>query len=133
MKKLKETALDKITLLELRGKEYYLRLKGIKEEQGKNKAESYGIYFKSTWLGKRKKNVWRNEQGYRINWRYTSKNNVPRDILVCFVRKKIRNQILPEHFKNRLKIDYKDVICIERNTSQDTMEKYRLGFCNSCT
>lgn len=53
------------------------------------------------------------EEVYRINTWFAKLKNVPRNILVYFFGKKIRHQVLQQHFTTRFKINNVDVILLK--------------------
>lgn len=108
-----EYNLDAIALVEMREKEFILRLRGVPEKSDENTRE-YIVSALAQYLQIEEEDLDSEiDKIFRVNSRYAREKKVPRDILIYFVRKVTKEQILKKHYSDRLNIAGKDIIVLK--------------------
>jgi len=92
LEKEQENELDRIALLELRDKEFCLRLRGVPEAKEENLKDKIIQALLGLIDWEEEKMIEEIEKGFRINSRYAAMTNKPRDVLVQFARRKTRDK-----------------------------------------
>jgi len=113
-----EDNLDRMALAELREKEYILRLRAVPEQEDED--------TRGRMICELAKFLEREEQEldieidkiFRVNSRYARIKKVSRDILVYFVRKVTKEQILRKHYNSRLNIEGVEIIVLKEIPSR---------------
>lgn len=82
-----------ITTLECKALENYLRLRGVVEEKEENISEVVSALF-AEYLEEQPEEISYNlDMVYRVNSKYATQNNLPRDVVVQITSKKIKEEI----------------------------------------
>lgn len=104
---------DEMVLMQYRSMEFALRIRGLKENNRENleeicaealaevigvQAEEFSIHI---------------DKVYRVNSWLARQRQLPRDVVIYFTTRKIRNLILQASYKNKIKIEGQEVLMLK--------------------
>jgi len=101
----KDNELDRLTLLEWKEKEYCLRLRGVAEKKEEEIRETVVQMLANLidWEEERlEEDI---ERMFRVNSKYASTHQKPRDIAIEFSRKKTKEMILQASYDKKINIE----------------------------
>jgi len=109
----RETELDRLALLELRDKEYYLRFRGLPEnkEEDLKEVRIQTLAIAIGWDEDRMADEI--EKVFRVNSKYAEINKKPRDVLVEFSRRKVKDLVLQINYDIGMKINETEVTVLK--------------------
>ncbi|XP_048348478.1 uncharacterized protein LOC125431645 [Sphaerodactylus townsendi] len=105
--------MDGMAMLELRQKETFLRIRGLPEEEKENLLERLLPMLSQIWNMEEGTAAREIDRLYRANSKIARDKKLPRDIVIKFVRKNLRDQILYNHSKSKLCIDGNPLIILK--------------------
>ncbi|XP_048363122.1 uncharacterized protein LOC125438713 [Sphaerodactylus townsendi] len=108
-----EIQLDNSAMLEYRQKETYLRIRGFPEVDRENLEERMNPILSMIWKIDERDVNREVDRMYRVNSKIAKDRKLPRDIVINFTRKLLRDQILHYHSANKLQVDGKDLIILK--------------------
>lgn len=99
------TLQNSIVALECKALDCFLRFRGVMEEKGENVSEKMTEAI-AKYLGEQTDEVAFNiDTVYRVNSNYAAQNKIPRDIVVQFSSKKMKEEILSKSYKDPLELE----------------------------
>ncbi|XP_048365764.1 uncharacterized protein LOC125440155 [Sphaerodactylus townsendi] len=104
---------EKIMLMELRSKEKNIRIRGLKEERSEELEKriiaelAKFIEYDAEELEAEIDSI------FRVNSKFARENNVPRDIIVTFLKKETRDALLREQAKQKLRIENQELTLLK--------------------
>jgi len=99
----------RLTLLELKEKERYIRIRGVEEGKEENIKELLIPLIADLVEGEEEKIDDEIEKIYRVNSKYAKINKKPRDIVIEFSGKKYRDMVIQAAFKKKIEIGGNDI------------------------
>ncbi|XP_042299887.1 A-kinase anchor protein 9-like [Sceloporus undulatus] len=128
MDRARQRDLVPLALPEMRGNEVCLRFRAIPEQPNEN-IRGIIIEILTTFL-QRQISEMDSEVGqvYRMNSSITTRKNLPRDVIVHFVRKQTRDQVLQQHYEITLKIAVKDMVVLKEIPERILHSRKEYGF-----
>jgi len=106
----KDNELDRLTLLEWKEKEYCLRLRGVAEKKEEEIRETIVQMLANLidWEEERlEEDI---ERMFRVNSKYASTHQKPRDIAIEFSRKKTKEMILQASYDKKINMEGEDIM-----------------------
>lgn len=124
----RENELDRLALLELRNKEFCLRFRGIpefKEEELKGKIIQ-ALATMIDWEEDRLNDEI--EKIFRVNSKYAELHNKPRDVLVEFSRRKVRDLVLQTSYDIKFDINGVEIMVLKEIPVRILKKRKEYGF-----
>jgi len=103
---------DRLTFLELKEKEHFIRIRGVEEDKEENikNIKKLLVHMIADLIDWEEEKVGEEiEKIYRVNSKYARVNKKPRDILIEFSKKKYRDVVIQAAFKKKIEVEGKSV------------------------